>query len=188
MRFGDLVRGDHCQSIGFSVFGAQLGDEPIRSYTHRHRETGTRQDATLDLTADGFGWSQQLFQSAQIQIGLVNRDGFDNGCDRLQDLEMEEFESTLMSTARGAVQALRVFTPELIAERPETENAADRARQTGTFTFVLSLGASMAQPGWFSESVSQHAVLGIVRAAAIEQLEIWGERTGCKVIKHAQGA
>lgn len=88
--------------------------------------------------------------------------------DRLQDLEMEEFESTLMSTARGAVQALRVFTPELIAERPETENAADRARQTGTFTFVLSLGASMAQPGWFSESVSQHAVLGIVRAAAIE--------------------
>lgn len=26
------------------------------------------------------------------------------------------------------------------------------------------------------------------RAAAIEQLEIWGERTGCKVIKHKQGA
>ena len=26
------------------------------------------------------------------------------------------------------------------------------------------------------------------RAAAIEQLEIWGKRTGCKVIKHAPGA
>jgi len=56
----------------------------------------------------------------------------------------------------------------MIAERPVTENAADRSRQTGTFTFVLSLGAQMSQPGWFSESASQHAILGIVRAAAIE--------------------
>lgn len=91
--------------------------------------------------------------------------------DRLLDLDMEDFEAVLMKTARGAVQALRVFAPELIAERPETENAADRTRQTGTFTFVLSLGASMAQPGWFSESVSQHAILGIVKAAAIELAE-----------------
>ena len=88
--------------------------------------------------------------------------------DRLMDLDMEDFEAVLMKTARGAVQTLRVFTPELIAERPETENAADRSRQTGTFTFVLSLGASMAQPGWFSETVSQHAIMGIVKAAAIE--------------------
>ncbi len=88
--------------------------------------------------------------------------------DRLLELEMEDFESVLMKTVRGAVQTLRVFTPEMIAERPVTENAADRSRQTGTFTFVLSLGAQMSQPGWFSESASQHAILGIVRAAAIE--------------------
>ena len=88
--------------------------------------------------------------------------------DRLLDLDMEDFESVLMKTVRGAVQALRVFAPQLIAERPETENAADRTRQTGTFTFVLSLGAQMTQPGWFSESVSQHAIVGIVKAAAIE--------------------
>ena len=91
--------------------------------------------------------------------------------DRLLDLDMEDFETVLMKTVRGAVQALRVFSPELIAERPEAENAADRSRQTGTFTFVLSLGAQMAQPGWFSESVSQHAILGIVKAAAIELAE-----------------
>ncbi|MEO0606739.1 MAG: SDR family oxidoreductase [Pseudomonadota bacterium] len=88
--------------------------------------------------------------------------------DRLLDLEMEDLETVLMKTVRGAVQTLRVFTPELIAERPEFENAADRTRQTGTFTFVLSLAAAMSQPGWFSESVSQHAILGIVKAAAIE--------------------
>ena len=91
--------------------------------------------------------------------------------DQLLGLDMEDFETVLMKTARGAVQALRVFAPELIAERPETENAADRSRQTGTFTFVLSLGANMAQPGWFSEVVSQHAILGIVKAAAIELAE-----------------
>ena len=91
--------------------------------------------------------------------------------DRLLGLEMEDFETVLMKTARGAVQALRVFAPEMIAERPETENAADRSRQTGTFTFVLSLGAKMAQPGWFSEVVSQHAILGIIKAAAIELAE-----------------
>lgn len=88
--------------------------------------------------------------------------------DLLLELEMDDLEAVLMKTVRGAVQTLRVFTPELIAERPETENAADRSRQTGTFTFVLSLGAKMAQPGWFSESVSQHAILGIVKAAAVE--------------------
>ena len=88
--------------------------------------------------------------------------------DHLLDLEMEAFEGVLMKTVRGAVQTLRVFSPELIAERTDPENAADRARQTGTFTFVLSLGATMSQPGWFSESVSQHAIMGIVKAAAIE--------------------
>lgn len=91
--------------------------------------------------------------------------------DRLLDLEMDELEAILLKTVRSAVQTLRVFTPELIAERPVIENAADRSRQTGTFTFVLSLAAQMAQPGWFSESVTQHAVLGIVKAAAIELAE-----------------
>jgi len=91
--------------------------------------------------------------------------------DRLMDLDMEDFETVLMKTVRGAVQALRVFSPELIAERPETGNAADRTRQTGTFTFVLSLGAQMTQPGYFSESATQHAILGIVKAAAIELAE-----------------
>ena len=88
--------------------------------------------------------------------------------DRLLDLEMEDLESVLMKTVRGAVQTLRVFTPELIAERPEVENAADRSRQTGTITFVLSHGATLNPPGRYSQSVSQHAILGIVKAAAIE--------------------
>ncbi len=88
--------------------------------------------------------------------------------DALLGLDMAEFESVLMQTVRGAVQALRVFSPELIYERTDPENAATRSRQTGTFTFVLSLGASMSQPGWFSESVTQHAIVGIVKAASIE--------------------
>ena len=88
--------------------------------------------------------------------------------DKLLNLEMGEFEKVLMYTVRGAVQALRVFSPELINERTDPENAATRSRQTGTFTFVLSLGAVLSQPGWFSESVTQHAIIGIVKSAAIE--------------------
>jgi len=88
--------------------------------------------------------------------------------DTLQDLDMEEFESLLMKTVRAAVQTLRVFSVEMADHREDPSNAADRPRQAGTFTFVLSLGASMSQPGWFSESVSQHAVLGVIKAAAVE--------------------
>jgi len=88
--------------------------------------------------------------------------------DDLLDLDIGDFEKVLMQTVRGAVQALRVFSPELINERTDPENASARHRQTGTFTFVLSLGGVMSQPGWFSESVTQHAIIGIVKAAAIE--------------------
>lgn len=88
--------------------------------------------------------------------------------DALLDLNMEDLDKLLVNTVGAAVQALRVFTAQMAAQREDPSNAADRARQAGTFTFVLSLGATMSQPGWFSESVTQHAILGVVKAAALE--------------------
>lgn len=88
--------------------------------------------------------------------------------DTLSELDIEMFEATLMKTVRAAVQTLRVFADVMADQREDPSNAADRARQAGTFTFVLSLGAAMSQPGWFSESVTQHAVWGVVKAASIE--------------------
>lgn len=91
--------------------------------------------------------------------------------DTLSELSMEAFELNLMKTVRGSVQALRVFSEQMAEQREDPINAVDRSRQSGSFTFVLSLGATMSQPGWFSESVTQHAVLGVVQAAALELAE-----------------
>ena len=88
--------------------------------------------------------------------------------DNLLDLDMAELETRMLSTVGAAIQALRVFTAEMAAQRQDPSSAADRSRQAGTFTFILSLGAAMSQPGWFSESVTQHAILGVVKAAALE--------------------
>jgi NAD(P)-dependent dehydrogenase (short-subunit alcohol dehydrogenase family) len=91
--------------------------------------------------------------------------------DRLADLDMEQFNRLLLDTVGAAAQSLRVFSTEMAAQREDPSNAVDRARQAGSFTFVLSLGAVMSQPGWFSESVTQHAVLGVVKAGALELAE-----------------
>ncbi|MEM8617196.1 MAG: SDR family oxidoreductase [Pseudomonadota bacterium] len=88
--------------------------------------------------------------------------------DTLRDLAMETFESTLIQSVRGAVQALRVFSEIMLEQIEDPSNAIDRARQSGSFTFVLSLGAAMVQPGWFSESVTQSAILGVIKAGAVE--------------------
>ncbi len=88
--------------------------------------------------------------------------------DRLSDLDIDDFEDLLLEAVSGAVKTLQVFSEEMATHKIEPDNAAGRARQVGSFTFVLSLGARMVQPGWFSESVTQHAVLGVVRAAALE--------------------
>lgn len=88
--------------------------------------------------------------------------------DTLSSLDMETFETALMRTVRASVQTLRVFSEIMAEQREDPSNAVDRVRQSGTFTFILSLGALMSQPGWFTESVTQHAILGVVKAAALE--------------------
>ncbi|MDJ0922185.1 MAG: SDR family oxidoreductase [Henriciella sp.] len=88
--------------------------------------------------------------------------------DTLLGLEMEDFETILMKTVRASVQGIRVFSNIMKEQVQDPGNAAERRRQAGTFTFVLSLGAKMAQPGWFSESVTQHAVLAVIKSAALE--------------------
>jgi len=55
---------------------------------------------------------------------------------------------------------------------------------TGKTTTIAKLAAIFKQQG---HSVML-AAADTFRAAAVEQLEIWGERTGCRVVKHASGA
>lgn len=88
--------------------------------------------------------------------------------DSLGELDIEEFEEVLLNSVRAAVQTLQVFSPVMIEQSEDSGGGVERARQAGSFTFILSLGAVMSQPGWFSESVAQQAVLGVVRAASLE--------------------
>lgn len=92
--------------------------------------------------------------------------------DALLSLNMETFEGELAKSVRGAVQTLRVFSAQMVEQYEDPSNAADRSRQNGSFSFILSLGAAMSQPGWFSESVMQQAIHGVVKASALELADV----------------
>lgn len=93
--------------------------------------------------------------------------------DTLLDFTQEKFEKTLGRTARGAALALRVVSERLLEqEAPDLEDApVSRRRQKGSVTFVLRYAAIASMPGRFSDTVSQAAIQGIMRAGALELAE-----------------
>ena len=131
------------------------GDKVILHHGATHTRLGLRN--ALAVALENFGQVDNVICIPQLPDE-----------DSLAGLDMEDFSDLLVKTVNSGIQALRVFSVEMAAQREDPSNAADRARQSGTFTFVLSLGAVFSQPGWFSESVTQHAVLGVVKAAALE--------------------
>lgn len=91
--------------------------------------------------------------------------------DSIHDFAQERFDKALAKTVRGAAQALKVFA-ERIAEQDDLPAAGvERLRQRGTATFVLSYSALATMPGRFTESVTQSAVLSVVRAGALDLAE-----------------
>ena len=91
--------------------------------------------------------------------------------DSIHDFAQERFDKAIGKTVRGAAQALKVFA-ERIADQDDLPTAgAERLRQRGTATFVLSYSALATMPGRFTESVTQSAVLGVVRAGALDLAE-----------------
>jgi NAD(P)-dependent dehydrogenase (short-subunit alcohol dehydrogenase family) len=91
--------------------------------------------------------------------------------DTIHDFSQERFDKALAKTVRGAAQSLKVFA-ERIAEQADLPTAgAERIRQRGTVTFVLSYSAVSTMPGRFTESVTQAGVLGVVRAGSLDLAE-----------------
>ena len=91
--------------------------------------------------------------------------------DTLDDFSQERFDKAVARTLRGSAQALKVFA-ERVEEQADLPSAgAERIRQKGAVTFILSYAALASVPGRFSETVTQSAVLGVVRAGAIELAE-----------------
>lgn len=92
--------------------------------------------------------------------------------DKVLDLDIGSFEVNLTRAVRGAVETIRIFTSAMVEHREDPGSTLERSRQVGSFTFVLSLGVHLSQPGTFTESVTQHAIFGAVKAASVELAEL----------------
>ena len=86
----------------------------------------------------------------------------------LNELEIDAFDKVQMKAIRGSVLTLQLFD-KLVARRLEEEGeTSGRRAQAGSVTFILSLAASQMNAGEFGDAVVQHAILGVMRAGAIE--------------------
>lgn len=88
--------------------------------------------------------------------------------DSLLDFTQEKFEKALGRTARGAALALRVIAEHLLEQEDLPEAGVERKRQKGAITFVLRYAAVSSMPGRFTDTVSQAAIQGVMRAGALE--------------------
>lgn len=93
----------------------------------------------------------------------------------------------IKDSLRSAIRDILVTTEQLLVidplQKPFTILTIG-VNGAGKTTTIAKLAEIFKQQG---HSVML-AAADTFRAAAIEQLEIWGERTGCRVIKHAPGA
>ncbi|MGB1069336.1 MAG: SDR family NAD(P)-dependent oxidoreductase [Henriciella sp.] len=88
--------------------------------------------------------------------------------DTILDLDMDDFQGALERTSWAAVETIRIFSQAMLEREQEQGATMGQNRQVGTFTFVLSLSAELSRVGSFTESVTQNAIFGIVKAASIE--------------------
>ncbi len=91
--------------------------------------------------------------------------------DHLLDFAQEKFEKALARSARGAALALRVLSERLLEQEDLPQAGVQRIPQKGTITFLLGYAAIASMPGRFTESVGQHAILGVMKAGALELAE-----------------
>ncbi len=85
----------------------------------------------------------------------------------LMEMDAEQING-LSKSARSGALALKLFAETLDNQDEEGGVTVDRARQRGSATFVLSLSAQLSDPGRFNEAVAQNAVLGVMRAGALD--------------------
>lgn len=87
--------------------------------------------------------------------------------DHVLDFDQERFEKALARSARGSALALRVIADRLLEQDDLPQAGVERIPQKGSITFVLGYAALASMPSWFTESVAQSAILGVMRAGAL---------------------
>ncbi len=93
----------------------------------------------------------------------------------------------IKDSLRSAIREILVKTEQPLAIAPVQKPftiLTIGVNGTGKTTTIAKLAEIFRQQG----HTVMLAAADTFRAAAIEQLEIWGERTGCRVVKHAPGA
>lgn len=88
--------------------------------------------------------------------------------DTLLELDVEKYERSLLRIVKGATLAIRLFAERVIAHDDDFAGRAERMRQRGSVTVILSQAAQVSAPNEFTRSVTQAAILGAVRASAME--------------------
>lgn len=77
-------------------------------------------------------------------------------------------DASIDRSIKSALHTLRTLGGHMKDRVTDPENAGERTRQAGTFTFVLSLSAISSQPGWFSEGIAQKAIKSLIQTASVE--------------------
>ena len=113
--------------------------------------------------------------------------------------------SRLMQDIRTGIKAKEINQPDdlrpFLAQRISSmlnEGTADMQLPEKSVGVILVVGVNgvgktttIGKLGHFYAAQGKKVLLAAAdtfRAAAIDQLEIWGQRTGCEVIKHAEGS
>lgn len=155
---GHLVLAADPSSERIAAARNALPDEIAFYHGELHSRLGLLNAFTA--TAEAFG----RVDNAVIVADVEEKDG-------LLDFTQERLEKALARSARGAALALRVFAERLLEQEDLPAAGVERRAQKGTVTFVLSYAALANVPGHFSASVSQSAILGVMRAGALELAE-----------------
>lgn len=134
---------------------AKLSEAAITHHGDLHTKLGLRN--CLAATLEAFGRVDNILLIPPIPEP-----------DKLTEMEMDRFDKSLAKTTRGAILAMRIFSEHFAEQEQDPSPTIDRVRQSGTFTFILSLSGRVSNPGQFSASVTQTALLGVMRAGAIE--------------------
>jgi NAD(P)-dependent dehydrogenase (short-subunit alcohol dehydrogenase family) len=158
------------QEAGHRVLVADPSDERLEAardaledgaatyHGELHSRLGLRNAVTAALEA--FGRIDNAVIVPEIEEG-----------DHLLDFAQEKFEKALARSARGAALAVRVIAERLLEQEDLPQAGVERIPQKGTITFVLGYAAVASMPGRFTESVGQSAILGVVKASALELAE-----------------
>ncbi len=133
-------------------------DDVLLHHGELHTRLGLRN--ALTVAVEAFGRVDNLVVIPEIEAP-----------DTLAEFAQEKFDKAVTKATRGSSLALKVFAERIAEQDDLPEAGVERIRQKGSVTFVLSYSAIATMPGRYTETVTQSAVLGVIKAGSVELAE-----------------